>query len=314
MRSRSRVPPARPDRGSPESRSDQGALERNVRGRRPGRQDGLLEQGLEWKPLDLKSLHDLQLVEAARLASVEVARLFLVPPSMIGHSDTVNRSTAQIDFETLYRCCLYPATTLVADQISRGLHGAAERLAGWGVDVATDDWLRGAGSSFAEMASKLVGAGVTPDEIRSFLKLPPLPNGPGPGCRSTCPSPMLLLPHRPRRRSRRPSPPAAAALPCHESATSSPSPRPRPVETLHPAMQLCSRLRKWRTSCRQARPERRANVSRREFEKRMVEIENRTDPGGSGGGAGGECLADELERLIEGGSLEEIKTALGQAS
>ena len=29
----------------------------------------------------------------------------------------MDRSTAQIDFETLYRCCLYPATTLVADQL-----------------------------------------------------------------------------------------------------------------------------------------------------------------------------------------------------
>jgi hypothetical protein len=29
------------------------------------------------------------------------------------------------------------------------------------------------------MASKLVGAGVTPDEIRTFLKLPLLPNGAG---------------------------------------------------------------------------------------------------------------------------------------
>jgi hypothetical protein len=50
---------------------------------------------------------------------------------------------------------------------------------GWGIDIATDDCLRGAGSGFAEMASKLVGAGVTPDEIRAFLKLPPLPHGTG---------------------------------------------------------------------------------------------------------------------------------------
>ncbi len=64
------------------------------------------------------------------------------------------------------------------------------------------------------MASKLVGAGVTPDEIRAFLKLPPLPNGTG--ARAWMPVNMAFADAPPPASAEPqpvPSPPPAAAAP-----------------------------------------------------------------------------------------------------
>jgi hypothetical protein len=48
------------------------------------------------------------------------------------------------------------------------------------VEIDLEGWLRGSGSSLADMLSKLVLGGIaTPDEARGFIGLPPAANGGG---------------------------------------------------------------------------------------------------------------------------------------
>jgi HK97 family phage portal protein len=140
----------------------------------------VLEQGLKFNPISCQSLVDLQMAEASRIAAGEIAKLFLVPPLALGDTGSVNRASAQVEFEALYRNCLFPAAIRVSDQIGRQLLGPDSWSAGLRVEIDLEGWLRGSGASLADMLSKLVLGGIaTPDEARGFIGLPPAANGGG---------------------------------------------------------------------------------------------------------------------------------------
>jgi len=114
------------------------------------------------------------------IAAGEIAKLFLIPPLALGDTGSVNRASAQVEFEALYRNCLHPAAIRVADQIGRQLLGWDSWSAGLRVEIDLEGWLRGSGASLADMLSKLVLGGIaTPDEARGFIGLPPAANGGG---------------------------------------------------------------------------------------------------------------------------------------
>jgi HK97 family phage portal protein len=140
----------------------------------------VLEQGLKYETIDVRSFQELQLVEASRLAAREVAKLFGLTPAILGGGDEVNRSTAGVEVELAYRTCLFPASVRIADQVSRQLLSESERAAGLSVQIDLQEWLRGSGQALADMLSKLVlGNILSPDEARSYLNLPLAPNGTG---------------------------------------------------------------------------------------------------------------------------------------
>src|SRR5262249_49418502 len=136
----------------------------------------VLEQGLAFKELSMRGFQELQLVEAARLAAREVAKLFGLTASVLGGGDEVNRSTAGTEVELAYRTCLFPAAVRIADQVGRQLLSDGERAAGYAVNIDLQEWLRGSGNSLADMLSKLVlGNIISPDEARAFINLPQAP-------------------------------------------------------------------------------------------------------------------------------------------
>jgi HK97 family phage portal protein len=140
----------------------------------------VLEQGLKFNSVSMQSLVDLQMAEASKIAATEVAKLFNVPPVAIGEVGSVNRASAQTEMEALYRLCLFPAATRIADQVARQLLPPASRASGYDVQIDLEAWLRGSGASLADMLSKLVLAGIsTPDEARGFIGLPAAANGDG---------------------------------------------------------------------------------------------------------------------------------------
>ena len=141
------------------------------------------------------------------IAAGEIAKLFLIPPLALGDTGSVNRASAQVEFEALYRNCLHPAAIRVADQIGRQLLGWDSWSAGLRVEIDLEGWLRGSGASLADMLSKLVLGGIaTPDEARGFIGLPPAPMAAVPCCcaPSTWRHPTSPHPPWPRRRSRSP--------------------------------------------------------------------------------------------------------------
>src|SRR5262249_42290543 len=111
----------------------------------------VLEGGLEYEPLQPQTFDAMQLEEARKIATAAIAQLFQLPPSLIGGSEHVNRSSAETDQVSAFRLCLHPAAIRVSDQISRQILSPAQRSAGLRVQIDLRDWLRSSGASLADM-------------------------------------------------------------------------------------------------------------------------------------------------------------------
>jgi HK97 family phage portal protein len=176
----------------------------------------VLEQGLKYNQLRGSTFQEMLLPEAARLSIGEVARIFNLSPSLIGETLQVNRSTAQTEFEEAHRLCFKPIAAQIAEQLARQLFTRNQRTRGHWIEISLDEWLRGAGQSLADAASKLILCGAASlDDARSWFHLPPLPNGLG------------ALPWRPVNMVGVDAPQAAAAAPASLPAAA-PAPRSAP--------------------------------------------------------------------------------------
>jgi HK97 family phage portal protein len=131
----------------------------------------VLEQGLEYKSIDVRNLAELQMAELQKSNDADIARAFGVPLQVIGEI-VQNRANAQEATRLLVMTCLQPMARRVTDALGLYLLSEADRAAGIRVNISLRDLTRGHGVELADSLSKLVLAGVvTRNEARSDLGL-----------------------------------------------------------------------------------------------------------------------------------------------
>jgi HK97 family phage portal protein len=140
----------------------------------------ILEQGLDFSPLSIANFESMALEQASRITSLDLCRFFLIPPSLIGETATVNRSTSSTELEIFYRTCLHPNSICITDPIGRGLLRPSMQLAGFRVSMDLDKWILGSGTNLADVASKMAGGPwASPDEARKLFGMAPFRDGLG---------------------------------------------------------------------------------------------------------------------------------------
>lgn len=138
----------------------------------------VLSGDVKWQSMSL-GLQDAQFVEAARLSTQTICRIFRVPPSVLGAgtSDSMTYRNASSEAETLIKFAVGPLLRLIEDAISADtdLFPAATQFAEFDVDRLL---LRADPATRAAVAVQLIAAGVlTVAEAREREGLGPLPAG-----------------------------------------------------------------------------------------------------------------------------------------
>jgi phage portal protein BeeE len=143
----------------------------NYAGADQGGKTAVLEQGLEFKALDLKNLVELQMAELQKSNDADILRAFNLPPQVAGEI-VQNRANAQEATRLLVMTCLQPMARRTCDALGLYLLTPEERAQGVRVSISLRDLTRGHGTELADSLSKLVLAGiVTRNEARSDLGL-----------------------------------------------------------------------------------------------------------------------------------------------
>ena len=123
---------------------------------------------------------DLQTIEVLKWGVEDVARVWLMPPRMIGHFHEGFRATRyeaqQEDFE---RICARPNAGRIQAQCTAKLLAPAEKDSALVVRMNTDQVGRGSWSEEVDAVDQAVSRGglLTPNEGRRRLGYPPLPGG-----------------------------------------------------------------------------------------------------------------------------------------
>src|SRR5262249_4041776 len=95
----------------------------------------VLEQGLEYKSIDLRNLVELQMAELQKSNDADIARVFGVPLQVIGEI-VQNRANAQEATRLLVMTCLQPMVRRVCDAVGLYLLSPSERAAGIRVAIS----------------------------------------------------------------------------------------------------------------------------------------------------------------------------------
>jgi HK97 family phage portal protein len=139
------------------------------------RRPAVLSGGFKWKPITITP-EESQFLETRRMQVSEIARLFGIPPHMIGD---VEKSTSwgtgieqqSIGFVTY---TLRPWLTRIESALSRQLPGQQF------VRFNVDGLLRGdTKSRYESYRMGIDGGWLNPDEVRALEDRPPIPDGTG---------------------------------------------------------------------------------------------------------------------------------------
>jgi HK97 family phage portal protein len=139
----------------------------------------IISGDLRWQSVSLP-LQDAQFVEASRLSTQTICRIFRVPPSVLGAgtSDSMTYRNAASEAESLLKFAVAPMLTLIESALSqdRDLFPAAAMYTEFDVDRVL---LRADPATRAAVASQLIAAGViSPQEARDREGIPGIAPGP----------------------------------------------------------------------------------------------------------------------------------------
>lgn len=144
----------------------------------------LLEKGAEWKRVAVTA-RDAQLLELLQYSAVDVARVFGVPPHMIGESQGTSNWGTGVEQQTIGfdRWTLLPHKVRIAGAWSRKLFPVVgNKLPEFFVWWNDDFLLSGDSKAIAEYLRKGLGGNQLPgwlsqNEARRKVNLPPIPGG-----------------------------------------------------------------------------------------------------------------------------------------
>jgi HK97 family phage portal protein len=140
----------------------------------------LLTNGLKYKSISLP-LEDIQLLETRKFQIEEIARVYGVPPFMIGHNEKTTSWGSGMEAMGIgfVRYTLRPSLTKICTELNRKLFKNAGRV----VEFDTSDLEKADMKTLFE--SYRIGLGrageaafITTDEVRDRLNLPRIPNEP----------------------------------------------------------------------------------------------------------------------------------------
>ncbi len=133
----------------------------------------ILANGLKWHPLSITS-HDAQLVDAWRMSIKDVARVFRVPPMLIGDMENSTFNNA----ETLMRFWLASGLGFMIDHVEDVLHRFFRLPADQRIELDFETLLRTDRQARVTALGEGVQKGVyTPNEARRMEGRAPVPGG-----------------------------------------------------------------------------------------------------------------------------------------
>jgi HK97 family phage portal protein len=137
----------------------------------------ILEEGLSYQQLKPNSFTDQQVVEALAWSASDIARLYNVPPTLIGLQKDSNRASSQTEERSFALRCLKPWGARIGDALGRLLLSDGERKAGLCIEVDLSE-LELSGVERGTYLRDLTGAGVlTANEARAACGYPNAPDG-----------------------------------------------------------------------------------------------------------------------------------------
>jgi HK97 family phage portal protein len=141
----------------------------------------VLEAGVTWQQLTINP-EDAQMLESRAFSVEEVARLFGVPPHMIGHTEKSTSWGTGLEQQTLgfVQFTLRKRLKRIEQAIEKQLLTPADRAAGVTVEFNLEGLLRGDSKGRAEFFQAALGDTQKPgwmvrNEVRKLENLPPVP-------------------------------------------------------------------------------------------------------------------------------------------
>ena len=138
----------------------------------------ILEEGLDWKPVEAPNATDAQMVEALEWSAADVCRLYNVPPTLVGLLKNTNRSTATEENRAFHSRCLRPWSARIGSSLSRLLLSDTERAAGLCIETDLSTLALGEGVERATYLRQLVLSGIlSRNEARNSIGYEDAPDG-----------------------------------------------------------------------------------------------------------------------------------------
>jgi HK97 family phage portal protein len=165
---------------SPEKRRElEGLLVEKFQGAMNAGRPMLLEAGGDWKQLTFNP-EEAQMLESRAFSVEEIARIFGVPPHMIGHTAGNTKLGSSIADMTqgFEKFTLRRRLRRIELALMKQLLTPADVAAGIIIEFNSEGLLRGDSAARAAFYQILLGAGVmTINEVRALENLPPVPGG-----------------------------------------------------------------------------------------------------------------------------------------
>ncbi|MFC0633284.1 phage portal protein [Brevundimonas balnearis] len=139
----------------------------------------LLEGGLTPHQVSF-SPEDAQMLQSRAFSVEEVARLFGVPPHMIGHTEKSTSWGTGLEQQTLafQKFTLRKRLKRIEQALEKQLLSAADRAAGVRIEFNLEGLLRGDSAGRATFYKDMTAMGaMTINEVRALENLPPVPGG-----------------------------------------------------------------------------------------------------------------------------------------
>lgn len=139
----------------------------------------LLDNGLKWQQLTL-SAEDSQMLESRRFSIEEIARIFQVPPHLIGHTENSTSWGTGLEQQTLgfVQFSLRRRLKRIEQALEKQLLSARDRAEGITVEFNLEGLLRGDSAGRASFyQSGLTNGWMTINEVRARENLPPVAGG-----------------------------------------------------------------------------------------------------------------------------------------
>lgn len=139
----------------------------------------VLDNGLKWQQLTVNP-NDAQMLESRRFSVEEIARIFGVPPHMIGHTSGSTSWGTGLEQQTLgfQKFTLRRRLKRIEQAMAKQLLSVQDRLAGVTIEFNLEGLLRGDSAARAGFYESMTRIGAyTINEVRALENLPPVPGG-----------------------------------------------------------------------------------------------------------------------------------------
>jgi HK97 family phage portal protein len=139
----------------------------------------VLDNGLQWQQLTMKST-DAEMLESRKFSVEEIARIFGVPPHMIGHTGNSTSWGSGLEQQTLgfQKFTLRRRLKRIEQAMEKQLLTVQDRLAGITIEFNLEGLLRGdSGARSAFYQSALNNGWMTINEVRALENMPAVDGG-----------------------------------------------------------------------------------------------------------------------------------------